>query len=138
MKGGLFMSDNINSLKKIAVTAYNDSSSARVDSRFICAAYFMLYNQVDAIWDCLDNRQNLKETFGISTKSAQALAQTGANVLITGYIGPKAFKLLQSKNISIYSALSGTVEEVLSAFLEGKLIPITVPNALDVKKIKYM
>lgn len=122
---------------KIAFTAHGADSSATVDSRFGRADYFVLYEQESNTWDSLANKQNLEAAHGAGIQAGQNLAQTGAKVLITGHVGPKAFKVLQAEQIAMYSLgddLSGTVEEALSAFLAGKLKAIAVPNALDLKK----
>ena len=41
--------------------------------------------------------------------------------MITGHCGPKAFATLKAGNIDLYPGASGTVAEVVDAFLTGKL-----------------
>lgn len=122
---------------KIAITAHADNKCATVDSRFGRADYFVIYDQESDTWDSLANKQNHEAAHGAGIQAGQNLAQTGAKVLITGHVGPKAFKVLQAEQIAMYSFsndISGTVEEVLSAFQAGKLTAIAAPNALDIKK----
>lgn len=121
---------------KIAITAHGEDRRAPVDSRFGRADCFVLYDEVDGTWTAVANVQNLKAAHGAGIQAGQILAQTGARVLITGHIGPKAFKLLQAGQIAMYSLgeMTGSVEEALSAFFAGKLTAIAVPNALDLKK----
>ena len=121
---------------KIAITAHGEDRQAVVDSRFGRADYFVLYDQDKGSWSALSNTQNAEAAHGAGIQAGQTLAKTGAKILITGHVGPKAFKVLQAEQIAMYSLgeMNGTVEEALSAFLSGKLTAIAVPSAPDVKK----
>ena len=121
---------------KIAITAHGKGPEAIVDSRFSRANYFVLYDQEKELWDFLLNDQSYDSVQGTGVQPGQKLGKIGANILITGYIGPKAFKVLQSEQVTIYSLgeMTGKVKEALSAFLSGHLKIISVPNALDLKK----
>ena len=121
---------------KIAITAHGEDCQAAIDSRFGRADYFVLYDQESDTWDSLSNLQNLEAAHGAGIQAGQNLAKTGAKVLITGHVGPKAFKVVHAENIEMYSVgeMTGTVEEALTAFLAGKLASIAVPNGLEVKR----
>ncbi|HML34921.1 NifB/NifX family molybdenum-iron cluster-binding protein [Sporomusa sphaeroides] len=121
---------------KIAITAHGEDFQATVDSRFGRADYFILYDQEENTWTALPNTQNLESAHGAGIQAGQTLAKTGAEVLITGHVGPKAFRVLQAEQIAMYSLgeMNGTVAEALAAFQSGKLTAIAVPNALDMKK----
>lgn len=121
---------------KIAITAHGEDRQATADSRFGRADYFVLYDQEKDTWDTVPNTQNLEAAHGAGIQAGQSLAKTGANVLITGNVGPKAFKVVNAANIAMYSigTMNGTVEEALSAFLAGKLTLITAPDTIEIKK----
>ena len=121
---------------KIAITAHGEDRQATVDSRFGRADYFVLYDQEKDTWDTVPNTQNLEAAHGAGIQAGQSLAKTGASVLITGHVGPKAFKVVNAANIAIYSigTMNGTVEEALAAFLAGKLTLIATPDAIEIKK----
>lgn len=121
---------------KIAVTSHGENLWAPVDTRFGRADYFVLYDQETESWDCVPNKQNLQAAHGAGIQAGQALAKTGANVLITGHVGPKAFRVLNAGQIQMYSLddLTGSVEDALAAFQSGKLTEITAPNGIDIKK----
>lgn len=121
---------------KIAITAHGEDRQAKVDSRFGRADYFIIFDQESNTWNSLSNTQNLEAAHGAGIQAGQTLAKTGAKTLITGHVGPKAFKVLQAEQIAMYSLgeMDGTVEDALTAFLSGKLTAIAVPNALDAKK----
>jgi predicted Fe-Mo cluster-binding NifX family protein len=121
---------------KIAFTSHGNDRHATVDCRFGRADYFILYDEESKTWDSVPNTQNVEAAHGAGIQAGQTLAKTGAKVLITGHVGPKAFKVLQAEQIAMYSLgdMNGTIEEALSAFLSDKLTAIAVPNALDLKK----
>ncbi len=125
---------------KIAITSHGKNRHGVVDFRFTQAEYFMLYNPQNTKWKVIYNTKNLQSIYDAGTQAGHTLKKTGAKVLITGHIGPKVFKLLQSEQILIYSINTMnstnilTVEDALSAFLSGTLLPIIVPNALDLKQ----
>lgn len=121
---------------KIAITAHGEGGQAAVDSRFGRTDYFVLYDQETDTWDSLPNTQNLEAAHGAGIQAGQSLAKTGAKVLITGHVGPKAFKVLQAAEIAMYSFddMSSTVEDVLSAFLAGKLSAIDNPGTMGYGK----
>jgi predicted Fe-Mo cluster-binding NifX family protein len=121
---------------KIAITSRGKNRHSAVDSRFGRANYLILYDQAKDSWDCLPHTQNLDAALGAGIQTFQTLLKTGVSVLITGYISPKAFKVLDAAKIRLYSFgdRGSTVEEALTAYLNGKLNPIITPNALDIKK----
>lgn len=117
---------------KIAITSHGEDRHAAVDSRFGRADYFILYDQEQDTWDCVPNTQNLEAAHGAGIQAGQSLAKTGASVLITGHVGPKAFKVLDAAQIKMYSLgdRNGSVAEALAAFLAGELTIIDVPGAM--------
>lgn len=121
---------------KIAITSHSGDSRAAFDSRFGRADYFMLYDQENDTWDCQPNTQNLEAAHGAGIQAGQALIKTGAQVLITGHVGPKAFKVLNTGKVNMYmvSDSGGTVEDALAAYQAGKLTAIMAPTGLDGKK----
>ena len=116
---------------KIAITSHGEDRYSEVDSRFGRADYFIIYDQETNTYDCLPNTQNLEASHGAGIQAGQALAKTGAKILITGHVGPKAFKVLDTEKIAMYSIgdMTGSVESILAAFLAGKLMVIDVPGA---------
>lgn len=121
---------------KIAITAHGEDCEATVDTRFGRAEYFVIYDQEKASWEAIPNKQNLQAAHGAGIQAGQTLAKSGASVLITGHVGPKAFKVVNAANIAMYSLVSetDTVTDTLSAFLSGKLTPMSAPNAIEIKK----
>lgn len=116
---------------KIAITIQGDDSTSVVDPRFGRAENFLIYNQEDSSWTCLPNAQNLEAAHGAGIQAGQTIAQSGAKILLTGHVGPKAFKVLAAEGIAIYSFgdQTKTALEVLADFQAGKLSEISTPSA---------
>ena len=106
---------------RIAITAMGKDVSSKVDMRFGRAAYFMVYSEDNGTWQSADNHQNLNAVQGAGIQAAQNVAKLGADILITGNVGPKAFKVLQANNMKIYTTGESTVEEAYNAYKAGKL-----------------
>ena len=106
---------------KIALTTSGNDLSAPLDSRFGRAPKFLIYDLETKTYDVIDNAQNLNAAQGAGIQSAQHIARQGANAVITGHCGPKAFRVLRSAGIKIYNTSAATVQEALDMYLGGKL-----------------
>lgn len=113
---------------KVAVTSFGSAYSDKVDPRFGRAAYFMVYDEDKGSWQCANNQQNLEAAQGAGIQAAQTIRQLGADVLITGNVGPKAFKVLSVSGIKVYSAAELTVEKAYEMFKNGRLTELAAAN----------
>lgn len=120
---------------KIAITAHGNDCMATADSRFGRADYFMVFDQATRQWEAITNKQNLEAAHGAGIQAGQTLANSGAAVLITGHVGPKAFRVLQAAKINVYAMndTNASVQDTLAAFETGALTAIAAPNALELK-----
>jgi predicted Fe-Mo cluster-binding NifX family protein len=106
---------------KIAVTSEGESLEAEVDPRFGRAARFILYDTETREVRSVDNRQSLNAAQGAGIQAAETVSRLGAECLITGHCGPKAFRTLTAAGIRVYTGASGTVAETITAFEQGRL-----------------
>ncbi|MGD0728284.1 MAG: NifB/NifX family molybdenum-iron cluster-binding protein [Spirochaetia bacterium] len=110
---------------KIVVTAQGDTLSAPVDQRFGRAARFIVYDTETKKIEAVDNGQNLQAAQGAGIQAAETVSRLGAECLLTGHCGPKAFRALSAAGVRIYNGASGTVAEAIAAFEAGKLTAAT-------------
>jgi predicted Fe-Mo cluster-binding NifX family protein len=103
---------------KIIITAKGDDLEAAVDPRAAC---FLLFDTRTRELQSIDNRQSLDAAQGAGVQAAQTVSGLGAEALLTGHCGPKAFRALQAAGVQIYTGASGTVGEAIAAFEEGRL-----------------
>lgn len=106
---------------KILVTAQEPSETANVDPRFGRARHFMLYDSETGAFSAHDNSQNLNAAQGAGIQAAQNVVNLGAEVVLTGNVGPKAFATLQAGGVKICCGATGAVSEAVEAFKAGKL-----------------
>jgi predicted Fe-Mo cluster-binding NifX family protein len=50
------------------------------------------------------------------------LADQGANVIVTGGMGAMAVNLFNQYNVTVYLGAMGSIDEVVSLYLDGKLV----------------
>ncbi len=106
---------------KIAITTSGDDLDARLDSRFGRAAGFIVFDLDQGSYEYIDNSQNLQAAQGAGIQSAQNVVNSGAQALITGHCGPKAFRVLASAGVKVYTTAAPTVAEALDQFRSGGL-----------------
>ena len=106
---------------KIAFSTSGADLNAPLDSRFGRAAKFLVYDTVTAAFVMIDNQQNLNAAQGAGIQSAQTVAAGGAEALVTGHCGPKAFRVLAAANIKVYTSDAPTVAAALELYREGTL-----------------
>jgi predicted Fe-Mo cluster-binding NifX family protein len=110
-------------IMKIAVSTAGTTLSDALDPRFGRASGFIVYDLESGAYEHLSNRQNLQAPQGAGIQTAQNVASAGAQAVITGHVGPKAYSALQAGGIGVYLSRAGTVEEAVQAFREGRLAP---------------
>ena len=106
---------------KVAVTAKGPDLEAEVDPRFGRAAYILIVDGDTLEFEVLDNQANINAFKGAGIQAAAAVGEQGADVLLTGYCGPNAFRTLEAAKVKVVNDVSGTVREALRAFQAGEL-----------------
>ena len=106
---------------KIAVTTTGDNLDAPLDGRFGRAASFLIFDTETETFTIMPNLQNMQAAQGAGVQAGQNVAGSGADALITGHVGPKAFAVLQAAGVKIYLADLPTVREALAAWREDRL-----------------
>jgi predicted Fe-Mo cluster-binding NifX family protein len=113
---------------KIAVTATGNTLDAQVDPRFGRAPKFILYDSDSDTFEAVDNTQNLNAVQGAGIQSAETVSRNGAECVITGHCGPKAFRTLGAAGVKVYVNAQGTVAEAIRAFKAGELTLASGPD----------
>ena len=116
-------------MKTIAITAESPDLDARIDPRFGRAAGFVIVDPDTLTFDYVDNGASQVMAQGAGIQAAQIVADTGVHVLLTGFVGPKAFQALNAAGIAIGPNLENlTVREAVQRFRDGKVEIVEVPN----------
>jgi len=107
---------------KIAVTSQGKDLDSQVDPRFGRAAYIIIVDSETMNFEVLDNKENINALKGAGIQAASNISNKGAEVLLTGFCGPNAFKTLQAAGVKIANDASGTVRDAVKNFIDGKLV----------------
>jgi predicted Fe-Mo cluster-binding NifX family protein len=108
---------------KVAVTTRGKDLDAALDPRFGRAERFLLYHLESGSFEIVDNQVNLTATQGAGVQAAATVARSGAECLLTGHCGPKAFQVLASAGIRVYLTDAPTVAAALDRLRQGELQP---------------
>ncbi|MBU4403956.1 MAG: NifB/NifX family molybdenum-iron cluster-binding protein [Actinobacteria bacterium] len=105
---------------KIAVTSKGKDLDSQVDSRFGRFAYILIVDTDGFEFEVVDNSENVNALKGAGIQAAVMVSDKGAEVLLTGFCGPNAFKTLEAAGVKVANDVSGTVRDAVKAFNEGK------------------
>ena len=106
---------------KIAVTSQGTNLDSQVDPRFGRAAYILIVDTKSLDFEVLDNKENANALKGAGIQAASMVSDKSAEVLLTGYCGPKAFMTLEAAKIQVANDVEGTIRDAANSFNEGKL-----------------
>ena len=106
---------------KIAISSGGKDLDSNIDLRFGRAFGFIIYDLNTNEYKFTDNIQNLEASQGAGIQAAQTVVNSDVEVLITGHCGPKAFKVLSSADIKIYTAAESTLKEIIEKFKNNEL-----------------
>ncbi|EKD40501.1 MAG: dinitrogenase iron-molybdenum cofactor biosynthesis protein [uncultured bacterium] len=106
---------------KVAVTAKGGHLTDAVDPRFGRAPYILIVDTETMEYETLDNSANVNAFKGAGIQAATMVADKGAQVLLTGYCGPNAFRTVQAAGMKVVSDVTGTVREAIEAFKGGQM-----------------
>jgi predicted Fe-Mo cluster-binding NifX family protein len=106
---------------KIAFTTSGSELSAPLDGRFGRAPKFLVYDLDAGSFEVLDNAQSLNAAQGAGIQAAETVVRAGAQALVTGHCGPKAFRALQAAGVKIHTTDAATVAEALERYKAGRL-----------------
>jgi predicted Fe-Mo cluster-binding NifX family protein len=115
---------------KVAVTASEPSMDAAADPRFGRCPYFVIADTEQDKCEALENT-NAALGSGAGIQSAQLIADSGVQVVLTGNCGPKAFDTLSAAGVEVITGCSGSVRQVMEDFKSGRVQPVREANVTD-------
>ena len=113
---------------KIAITATGRDMSSNVDPWFGRAKYFMVVDTDTNESAAHDNTPNLNAAQGAGIQAGEAVVRLGAEAVITGNVGPKAFRILNAAGIPVYRCGPMTEADAVREFKVGEWTAITAAN----------
>ncbi len=95
---------------KIGITSTGENLDADIDQRFGRCKYFLIVDTESMDFEVVSN-ENAMASGGAGIQAAQAIAKKGAEVIVTGNVGPNAFQTLSAAGIKVFTGASGTINE---------------------------
>ncbi len=106
---------------KIAVTSIDGTLDGMVDERFGRAKKIVVVETETNGQETVDNMINMNAAQGAGIQTAQNVIQSGAKIVISGHLGPNAFRVLSTAGVEVFTASGMTVRKALEAYKDGKL-----------------
>ncbi len=113
---------------KIAIPAEEKNVNAQVSLSFGRTDFYAIIETETSECSFLVN-PGASSQGGAGIKAAQAVVDSGAEVVITFHLGQNAADVLKPAGVRILKAVSGTVAEVRDRFVAGTLDELTEIHA---------
>jgi predicted Fe-Mo cluster-binding NifX family protein len=105
---------------KIGVSSTGKDIDAQVDPRFGRCRYFLIIDTDTMNFVSISN-ESAMASGGAGIQAAQTVAKAGAEVVITGNMGPNAFQTLSAAGIMVFTGVNGTIKEAVEKYKKGEL-----------------
>ena len=105
----------------VVISAQEDRLEALVDPRFARAPWLVEIDTETGEWTAHDNQTNRDVGGGAGVAAARTVVELRADALITGNIGPKAFRTLATAGTNVYLVGACTVRDALDRLVAGTL-----------------
>jgi predicted Fe-Mo cluster-binding NifX family protein len=105
---------------KIALSSTGQDLDAQIDPRFGRCAFFLIVDPDDMSFKAFKN-ENANLSGGAGIQSAQFVSSKGAEVVITGNVGPNAYKTLSAAGVKLITGQLDTVREAIEKYKKGEL-----------------
>jgi predicted Fe-Mo cluster-binding NifX family protein len=112
---------------KICVTSTGNTLDADVDPRFGRCKYFLIIDTEGMSLKSISN-ESMIASGGAGIQAAQLVANTEAKVVITGNVGPNAFRTLNAAGITVITGTSGKIKNVVDKYKKGELEEVNSPS----------
>lgn len=114
-------------MKIILTASDNDGLDANVDKLFGRAPFFALLETDNLEINFLDNSATTASS-GAGVMAAQQVVDEKPTAVIAGNFGPKAFSVLKTAGIKMYSYSGGTVKDAVKLYQENSLKELVDPT----------
>ncbi len=113
---------------KIAITAQGDDLDFEVNPFFGRAPCFVFVDPETLAFDAVVNPA-LMSAGGAGIRAAQLIVQHQVAAVLTGNVGPNAYRVLRAADVPIYLVGPCTVRQAVAHFKAGTLEPLQQASA---------
>jgi len=112
---------------KICITAVSNTLDSQLDSRFGRSQWFIIVDPETMKFEALSNSA-LQSMHGAGIQAARIIAEKGVEAVISGNIGPNAYRALSAEGIVVIVGVSGIVKNVIGRYNNGEFKPSGSPT----------
>ncbi|MFD3156658.1 NifB/NifX family molybdenum-iron cluster-binding protein [Haloimpatiens sp. FM7330] len=112
---------------KILMSAQGKNKSDLLDTWFGRCPYFQIYDNESKKIKVLEN-EGVTASQGAGIAAAQQVVNEKVEVVISGSIGPNAFRILDGANIKMIKAEEEKIEQIIKDYEDGKLTQVQNPG----------
>jgi len=118
---------------KVAVGAVGPGLDYQVAPHFGASPYFVVYDPGQNTYRVVAN-PNANDAMGRGIQTGQYVVDLGASNVVAGTFGQNALHTLRTLRVNVFSGVTGSVRDVLSFYMAGKLAPATTELDLRVAR----
>lgn len=104
---------------KIGVSATGGSMEAQVEPRFGRCPFFVIVDSETMRFEAFTNPATSLPG-GAGPRTVQEFISRGAEVILTGQVGPNAQGALEAADLVVVTGVSGTVQDAVQQYLAGR------------------
>jgi predicted Fe-Mo cluster-binding NifX family protein len=112
---------------RVAVTCVSDAPDAVIDPRFGRCQYFMILGPDGGIEVVPNTAKDLGNGAGI--QAAQEMIDRKVEAVITGDVGPNAYRVLSAAGIDVYVGCGGAAKDAIERYRRGDLAQATAATS---------
>ncbi len=106
---------------RVAVTAQGKDVNSQIDPRFGRTKFIIVVDTETGDFETQDNTVNLNAIQGAGIQTGQNIANLDVDTVITGNVGPNAFRTLSAAKVKVFLSENQTVQEAIDSLKTGKL-----------------
>jgi len=113
---------------RICLTSTGPGLKDPADPRFGRCAFFILVDEGTGNAETVPNDARLLGN-GAGIQAAQDVVKKGASVVVTGDVGPNAFRVLAAAGVRVFVGVNGSCESSLEGYRQGHMKEVGAPTA---------
>ncbi|MEM3059052.1 MAG: NifB/NifX family molybdenum-iron cluster-binding protein [Methanomassiliicoccales archaeon] len=102
---------------RICVSSIGDDLDSIVDDEFGMCDYFIIVDSDTMDYKAIPNEAS-RSPHGTGAMAAQSVVGLGVDVVLTGFVGPHAKRILRDAGIEIVEGIEGTVRSAIERYLK--------------------
>ncbi|MCM1991508.1 NifB/NifX family molybdenum-iron cluster-binding protein [Oceanirhabdus seepicola] len=113
---------------KIAISSMGNTREEIMDMRFGRCGYFIIHDTETGESYSVNNN-GLDASGGAGITAAQQVVNENVETIITGNLGPNAFKIISAAGIKVFKGSKNSkIEEIVKAYIRNELDEINTPG----------